>query len=161
LVKHSLPSRLSASIWHTVSLPADFPKSHSPLTLKRGESDTVGSSSMQPISNVSRADVERVVRREYPPEQFEEVLAILDVYGKADWHREKDRVQLAALKLAGGNADKLLELICDMQDYRDILVNAEYPAYLKEPQSWKLPGAEKQRLSKQDRAQYTEWLYRK
>jgi hypothetical protein len=65
---------------------------------------------MQPPPTVSRVDVERVVRRDYPPEQFAKVLAGLDAYGSG-LLQERDRVQLAALKLAAGSLEDLAGLL--------------------------------------------------
>ena len=56
----------------------------------------------QPTPTVTSADVERVVRRDFPADRFTEVLAILAEYGTERWHREPDRVRLAALKLTAG-----------------------------------------------------------
>ncbi len=85
---------------------------------------------MQPTPNVTRADVERVLRRDFPPERVAEVLAMLDEYGPDDWHREPERVRLAVLKLAAGNLERLrYELEGAKRDYRDVLSPAEYPGY--------------------------------
>jgi len=37
---------------------------------------------MEPTPKVTRDDVEQMVRRDFPAEQFAEVAAILDEYGK-------------------------------------------------------------------------------
>jgi len=55
----------------------------------------------QPTPTVTAADVERIVRRDFPAERTAEVLAMLDEYGTEEWQRETHRVRLAALKLAG------------------------------------------------------------
>ncbi len=57
----------------------------------------------QPTPSVSRADVERVVRRDFPKGAALEVLTALDRYGVEEYELERDRVQLAVLKLARGN----------------------------------------------------------
>lgn len=116
---------------------------------------------MQPTPTVSRADVERVVRREYPAEQFVQVMAILDRYGtRKKLQPERARVHLAALKLAGGDPGKLAALLDD-PDYRDLLAAAEYPGYLA---SWmemaRLPAPEQRRIVDADWAQYMAWLNR-
>ncbi len=49
---------------------------------------------------VTAADVERIVRRNFPPEQVRSVLTVLNEYGAEEWQRETDRVRLAVLKLA-------------------------------------------------------------
>ncbi len=116
----------------------------------------------QPTPTVSRADVERVVRRDFPAEAFSEVIAILDAYGVKDYEREKDRIQLAVLKLARGCLQNLRREIDGAQcDYRDTLLSAEYPGYGK--RMFKLDKAseeEKRRVIDADWKQYNDWLSR-
>jgi len=116
----------------------------------------------QPHPEVSRADVQRVVRRDFPEDAFSRVIAILDEYGTEEWHRERDRVQLAVLKLAGGSEEKLRREIEGAKcDFRDVLAPAEYPAYTKKMfRIDKLPGEEQRRIIDWDWKQYTEWLKR-
>lgn len=113
----------------------------------------------QPTPQVSRSDVERVVRRDFPANMFSEALDILDQYGTEDFHREKERVQLAALKLAGGRQERLRRAIDEAKcDYRDVLVAAEYPDY-----PWdaaKLPEEERKRTIDGNWKQYSDWLSR-
>ena len=112
----------------------------------------------QPTPSVDRRDVERVVRREFPPQCVTEVLALLDTY--AD--RERDRVQLAVLKLAGGDLAKMKQYVewarCD---WREVLGPAEYPKYTKK---WtridRISPEERQRIIDADWKQYTDWLNR-
>src|SRR5271170_6538774 len=83
----------------------------------------------QPIPEVTRDDVKRIVLRDFPNAQFEEVMAIVAVY-TSRWELGTIRVQLAALKLADGHMDSLRRYIDAAQsDYRDVLVPAEYPKY--------------------------------
>jgi hypothetical protein len=71
----------------------------------------------QPVPDVTPSDVERVVRRDYPSEQFADVMTLLDECGT----KEGPRVQLAALKLAKGSVGKLRPLVESAErDYRDI-----------------------------------------
>jgi len=118
--------------------------------------------STQPTPTVTRADVERVVRRDFPAEPVSEVLALLDGYGVEAWQREPDRVQLAALKLATGSLDHLR---CQVErakcDYRDVLAPAEYPGYTKRMfRIAALPENEQQRIIEGDWKQYRDWLTR-
>ena len=107
---------------------------------------------MQPTAKLSRDDVERVVRCDYPPEQFALVIAELDArfIDRADAERrlrrmypsdseaqlnevldctlslqERDRLHLAALKLAAGSLDALRSILKEFGDWRDLLVVAE------------------------------------
>ena len=116
----------------------------------------------QPTPNVSSADVERVVRRDFPADRVAEVLALLGEYGTESWHSEPDRVRLAALKLASGSIEMLRqEIEVAKCDYRDVVVGAEYPDYLKRvPRSGALPPEQEQRIIDTDWRQYQDWLTR-
>jgi hypothetical protein len=116
----------------------------------------------QPHADVTAADVERIARRDYPPDRVDEVLSILDEYGGEDWHPEPDRVRMAVLKLAGGKFDQLrMHIEAAKMDFRDVLSEAEYPLYTKK---WfhidKLPEAERQQIIDSDWKQYQDWLTR-
>ena len=111
----------------------------------------------QPTPKVTSADVERIVRRDYPADRVAEVLTILNEY---EGQREADRVRLAALKLAGGSVELLRRQIeIATRDYRDMLMPAEYPAY-REHMFGELSDDEKQRIFEADWTQYQDWLTR-
>ena len=55
----------------------------------------------QPVPIVSDADVDRIVRREFPAAAVAEAAALLGQYGGKPWHREALRVRAAMLKVAG------------------------------------------------------------
>src|SRR5688572_9487840 len=116
----------------------------------------------QPHPNVTSADVEHVVRRDFPAERFAEVMAMLNEYGAEDWQREADRVRLAVLKLAAGSMERLrYEVEGAKRDYRDVLGPAEYPGYGKRVGGReKLPPEEEQRIIDADWKQYQDWLTR-
>ena len=117
---------------------------------------------MQPTPTVTAADVERVVRRDFPAERVAEVLGILNEYGTESWQRELDRVRLAALKLAAGDIEQLRRRVdTARQDYRDVLAYAEYPGYMSRvPGPGTRPPDEVQRIIDADWKQYQEWLTR-
>jgi hypothetical protein len=115
---------------------------------------------MQPVPIVSRADVERVVRRDFDEQLHARVSAILDRSREGGWPMGDDRVHLAALNLAAGNVEELSHLL-NGSDYRDLLAAAEYPLYMRTPAISSLPTAERQRIIDQDWAQYQEWLQRR
>ena len=72
------------------------------------------------------------VRQLFPDDDPAEILAILDRYRVESYQRERERVQLACLKLSEGNKDKLVSAVKLAQsDYRDVLAPAEYPSYDK------------------------------
>jgi hypothetical protein len=118
--------------------------------------------SMQPTPTVTGADVERVVRRDFPADRAEQVLAMLDEYGKEDWQREPHRVRLAVLKLAAGDIERLrYEIEGAKRDYRDVLGPAEYPGYSRVMfRIAKLAQDEQQRIIDADWKQYQDWLTR-
>lgn len=114
---------------------------------------------MQPVPDVTEADVERVVRREFGPSDVSAARAILAEYGSA---RESARVMLAALKCARGNLDSLRVAVrMGKTDYRDLLCAAEYP---KGSSDWskmdKMSEGERQAIYDEDWAQYETWLRR-
>ena len=114
----------------------------------------------QRTPDVSAADVERVVRRDFPPEQVESVLSLLNEYGVEDWQREADRVRLAVLKLASRDLQQVKYWIGQAKmDYRDVLGPAEYPLYGKK---WgrmdRLTEEEQKKIIDADWAQYEKWL---
>jgi hypothetical protein len=114
----------------------------------------------QPIPDVTPNDVERIVRRDFPNEQFTDVMALLDECGTKKGQRGGPRVQLAALKLAQGGVEKLRPLVeSAMRDYRDVLVWAEYPNYHKIGfRVRELPIKEQRRVIDSDWKQYEGWL---
>ena len=81
----------------------------------------------QPVPEVSRDDVERIVARDFSADQVEMVKTILAEYAEVNPKRSY-RVQLAVLKLAGGNIEKVRSNIeTAKRDLRDVIAYAEYP----------------------------------
>ncbi|HYR24029.1 MAG TPA: hypothetical protein VEP30_14015 [Chthoniobacterales bacterium] len=76
----------------------------------------------------SRDEVVAAVEATFPKESWSRVLELLDTYGIEAYERERERVQLAILKLSEGNEEKLREFVAvAKRDYRDVLFWAEYP----------------------------------
>lgn len=129
---------------------------------KAAEAPTQPPEPVQP-PKPTQEDVERIVRRDFPSDKFATVMNILSGYGFNSWHIEVPRVQLAILKLADRDWLKVQPYV-DMatNDFRDVLGEAEYPAYvahLKNKQRVEgLPHEEQQQVAGDDRSQYTEWL---
>ncbi len=116
----------------------------------------------QPIPKVTRKDVLRVIRRDFPDVPESDVLAILEQYRLDDWNREVDRVHLAVLKLSNGKLKALrdyTDLACD--DYRDVLAPAEYPAHSKHGWSTHFKHGQRAKTYQDDWNQYQQWLTRK
>ena len=106
----------------------------------------------------SRALVLKKLRACFPDEQnARDALSLLDEYGSESWHEERDRVHLAILKESQGNLDQLLERVDRaMNDYRDVLVGAEYPEEFQSPLN--TPKSEMEAIRKRDRKQYEAWI---
>jgi hypothetical protein len=114
----------------------------------------------QPVPQVTAADVERIVRRDFPADLVSEVTTLLEGYGGEDWQREPYRVRLAALKLAAGDLDELRrQLDWAKIDYRDVIAPAEYPGYSSQ---WLgpagTPDEPPQAVVAADWEQYRGWL---
>jgi hypothetical protein len=113
------------------------------------------------IHQVSRDDVLRIVRRDFPQEVHADVIEALDRYGTESWHLERDRVQLAVLRLSAGSVTEVSKYI-DLArvDFRDVIAPAEYPQF------WKLGfvgidslnATQLRRLKDSDWARYDAWL---
>ncbi|HEX3625011.1 MAG TPA: hypothetical protein VH280_06225 [Verrucomicrobiae bacterium] len=116
----------------------------------------------QPTPTVTAEDIARIARREFPPENVSEVLAIIDEYGIEKWHREPTRVRLAILKLAEGSIERLRNHVETAKwDFRDVLSWAEYPEYSKAMFHIRQQSeTERQRIIDADWSQYQDWLGR-
>src|SRR5437764_5036114 len=80
----------------------------------------------------TRDEVVAVVQKTFPETSHSRVLELLDSYGVESYERERERVQLAILKLSNGNEEKLREFIAvAKRDYRDVLFWAENPEEAK------------------------------
>ena|SRR5258708_32335161 len=116
------------------------------------------------MSSYTRDLVRATVAKCFPSVNTEEVLNILDRYGTEVYERERERVQIAILKLSEGDRDKLLVNVeIAKRDYRDVLAYAEYPEEMSKPswsdKSWEMTDKEEMRLIRdRDRRQYDEWL---
>jgi len=118
---------------------------------------------MQPVPQVTATDVERIVRRDFPTESYNAVMAALHQYGAEKWQREKHRVRLAVLKLSKGDQEELRRQIeVAKSDYRDVLAYAEYPSYMNEiPPGGGVSPDKRRQIIDQDWLQYKDWLNRK
>lgn len=80
----------------------------------------------------SRDEVIAVVQKAFPESAHARVLELLDTYGVESYERERERVQLAILKLSEGNEEKLREFVAvAKRDYRDVLFWADNPEEAK------------------------------
>jgi hypothetical protein len=109
--------------------------------------------------------VARRVARMWPVEEDRRrVRAALATYGTESHEGEQERVRLAILKLAEGDAAQLPALVATAKrDYRDVLMWAEYPEQGRATWAWRanLTQADQDRLRelrRRDREQYEAWL---
>ena len=80
----------------------------------------------------SREKVVAAIRKTFAETSHSRVLELLDTYGVESYERERERVQLAILKLSEGNEEKLREFVAvAKRDYRDVLFWAENPEEAK------------------------------
>src|SRR5581483_7665962 len=119
-----------------------------------------GPAPVQPVPRVTAADIERVVRRDFPEAQVADVLAMLAEYGTEIWHKERERVRLAALKLVNGDVGKLRSTIDRAKlDYRDVLAPAEYPKFMQEGMRFRrLRSRDREVIYTDDWQQYERWF---
>lgn len=115
---------------------------------------------MQNTPALSSADVARIIKRDFDADDVETALAFVGEYGVDDDHEEAIRVQLAALKVSAGGLDLLRSTIDRAKiDFRDILMEAEYPEQARQHAA---PGVlapkARRRIVEADRRQYADWL---
>lgn len=74
-----------------------------------------------------RNNVIKAVEIVFPAFRREIVLDLLNIYGRENHEYEKERVQLAIIKISKGDIQKLKEYVeLAKIDYRDVLMSAEY-----------------------------------
>jgi len=110
------------------------------------------------VPEVSREDVERILKRDFPVEvrdELREMIEQIDVI-------EKNRVILACMKNAAGDVRKLKSNLGEAEGYyREIIGEAEYPNYLKKMfRIDKLSEVEKAKIIDKDKIQYLNWFNR-
>ena len=75
----------------------------------------------------TREQVKKVVIKLFNEDYYQEIMDILDLYGCEPYEAERERVQLAIIKLSLGDLNKLSHY-CTIakKDYRDVIYWAEY-----------------------------------
>src|SRR5947209_15217877 len=113
------------------------------------------------MPKLTRSLVLKKVEEGFPEPSFTQVVDILDTYGAEPHESERERVQLAVLKLSDGNINKLQELILTAKrDLRDVIAPAEYPGFSRIG----FVGVDKldkdgiRKLKESDLRQYLTWL---
>ena len=110
----------------------------------------------QPVPDVSQADVERVLARDFEREERERVAELL----RDPESNFSSRVLLAVLKLSKRDVDAVAaQLETARLDWRDVVAYAEYPAYMQATSgSTSLDPGRRSELIQADWAQYEAWL---
>ena len=108
------------------------------------------------------------VQKLFPPEQQAEVTRLLETecannlpLSDIGTSKGLERIRLAVLKVADGNASELRKQIqIAKRDWRDVINDAEYPeaTSLSLVEYSNLDEASRQKISKRDREQYLAWL---
>ena len=112
----------------------------------------------QPTAKVKKKDILRIIKRDFPHDDLEDILGILNLYGSEEFENDPYRVQAAALKISEGDIKKLKKAIDDAKcDYRDVLMDAEYPL-CKKKMFKDLDKKEKNIVYKSDWDQYKLWF---
>lgn len=113
------------------------------------------------MARTIRRKVLEKVAQYWPGMDSQEIMSILDGYGVESHEQGRARVQLAILKLSGGERDRLEELVgMAKRDYRDVLAYAEYPEEMRVGFVGvsQLPAEEVKAVRQRDREQYLRWL---
>jgi hypothetical protein len=114
---------------------------------------------MDYIPEVTEADVERIVDRDFAPAERQAVLGLL----RQSAEEIGPRTQLAILKLSDGKLEHVpLHMDIAHRDYRDVLAAAEYPEWLEVgfTGTEAMSAEEVENLKRRDWEQYLAWLSR-
>jgi len=117
-------------------------------------------SQQQPAFSPQPIDLERKLVDTFPDEG-KRVAARFQLlrYGREGWHHEVDRVRLGILKLSEGDLGAIDRLVAAaIIDYRDILAQAEYPAYSRLTPGIDPASAPAQAAIAADKRQYDDWM---
>jgi len=113
------------------------------------------------VTVYTRSLVLSKLKQAFPQEEgFREALALLDTYGTEPYERERERVQIAVIKLSAGDVYELLSYVeAAKADYRDVLAWAEYPEQNRTGASrYNTPPETIAQIEARDRKQYLDWL---
>lgn len=103
----------------------------------------------------------RKIKKLWPGADPQEILDLLNEYGKGRYETGVERVQLAVLKLSRGDRERLPELVkMAKTDFRDVLAYAEYPEEMRtDPAGMRdMPAGKAKSIRRRDRDQYERWL---
>lgn len=101
------------------------------------------------------------IKKMWPDADSQEILDLLNEYGSKSYETGRERVQMAILKLSGGDRKRLPDLVkMAKRDWRDVLAYAEYPEEMKTgPIKMRaMSKREAQSVRRRDKRQYEKWL---
>ena len=82
--------------------------------------------------SATRDEVLAAIRAGFAADRWPHVERLLEAYGLEPHERERERVQLAILKISEGNEQKIRAYVATAKnDYRDILFWADHPEEAK------------------------------
>lgn len=111
-----------------------------------------------PIANISENDIDRLVKRDFHPEEVIEILKLLSLY-QSETLNGKNRVHASILKLSNGNISKVRNYIeMANNDYRDVIALAEYPNFSEHAFNDDLVEDKVKQLENSDYVQYAIWF---
>lgn len=112
----------------------------------------------QNIPFVSGNDIDRIVKRDFPENQFEVVMEILKNY-TSETENGRFRVYASILKLSGGNMELVEKYVHESnKDFRTVISLSEYPSYSAHLFEMDLYEEREEELMKNDWIQYKTWL---
>ena len=108
----------------------------------------------------TRQHVRSKVQSVFPDRDVDAVMAELDAYGVESHEPERERVQLAILKLSEDQKTDNPGPYVDAakKDYRDVLAWAEYPSQMNAGAIARTDPEGAQRNAEADQRQYNAWL---
>ncbi len=111
----------------------------------------------QPVPEVTMDDVDRILERDFSADDGKALRAMIEVIRL----REKTRTVLACLRNSGGDLSRAeKELRRASEDWREVIVDAEYPNYSKKTLHIDdVSPEERQKIYELDWEQYSTWLY--
>ena len=114
------------------------------------------------IPDISTKDIDYLITREFPNRNSSDIINVLNQY-KSDSNEGRNKIWCSIIKLCKGNVKKL-EYYTEraVNDYRDVLLWAETPRYLKYDYSVlsKKSRKEQDLLAEEDYKNYNLWINR-
>lgn len=112
----------------------------------------------QIVPNITELDIKRIIKRDFPKMEFEDINDILKKYNSEN-SKSSNRVYASILKLSNSNITLLKKYVDEANyDYRDIISMAEYPNYSEHAFEDDLAMELEKRLINDDWIQYESWL---